>query len=343
MTVTKYRGWGGRGWGGGLRGWGVHPLSFRREFAFDGGMSRADERVAALAAAQNGGFSRAQAHDVGLSDDQLARRVRSGVLLQTGPHAFRFAGAPRSLRTELHDVVIDIGEPMMCARSTAAALLGFDGFELRRPFHVLLPRERNVTRWNVRPHRTFAFDLVDRTTVDDLPVTTAARTIIDLALVLSTERLAACIDSAIRDGLMSEDLLHRRIVALRSQGRPGLPKLAEVLAGYEVTRGGHSWLEREYLRLITGAGLPKPDTQQVLSRAGDRLVRVDCRFPGTNVIVELLGYRFHRTRPQMEQDAKRANALIHDGFRPFQFTYGQVVSEQGYVIATTSRALRLAA
>lgn len=97
------------------------------------------------------------------------------------------------------------------------------------------------------------------------------------------------------------------------------------------------------LRLIAGAGLPRPVTQQVLSLAGDRLVRVDCRFPHTSVVVELLGYRFHRTRAQMEVDAKRANALVRDGFRPCQFTYGQVVSEQGYVIGTTAGALRAAA
>lgn len=306
-------------------------------------MSRADERVAALAAAQGGGFSRAQANDAGVSDHQLGVRVRSGILMQTGPHAFRFAGAPRTMRTELTDLLLDVGEPVLCGYFTAGALLGFDGFELRRPFHLVLPRRRQVSRSNAKVHRPEDVELIDRTTVDGLPVTTAARTIIDLAALLSADRLSTCVDSAIRDGLVSEDALHRRIVAHRSQGKYGLPLLAEVLAGFEVSRGGHSWLEREYLRLITGAGLPKPATQQVLSRAGDRLVRVDCHFVGTNVVVELLGYRFHRTRSQMESDARRANALMRDGFRPFQFTYGQVVSEPGYVVATTRGALRAAA
>lgn len=305
-----------------------------------GGMSRADERIAALASEQDGAFSRAQANDLGISDDQLARRVRHGILQQTGPNAFRIAGAPRSLRSELVDLLLDVGEPALVARATAAALHGFDGFVLRRPFHLLVPRDRALSRGNARIHRTLAFDLADRTTFEGLAVTTPARTIIDLASVVSSARLAACIDSALRDGLVSEDHLHRRIVALRSQGRYGLPVLAEVVAGFEVTRGGHSWLEREYLRLIAAAGLPRPVTQQVLSRAGDRLVRVDCHFVGTAVVVELLGYRFHRTRSQMERDAKRANALLRDGYRPYQFTYGQVVSEPGYVVAETTRALR---
>jgi very-short-patch-repair endonuclease len=82
----------------------------------------------------------------------------------------------------------------------------------------------------------------------------------------------------------------------------------------------------------------------VLSRAGDRWVRVDCRWPGTGVVVELLGYRFHRTAVQMDRDAQRMNALLADGFQPFQFTYRQVTEQADQVMATTAQALlRLAA
>ena len=95
--------------------------------------------------------------------------------------------------------------------------------------------------------------------------------------------------------------------------------------------------------MVAESGLPKPDTQQVLSKAQDRLVRVDCRFPGTNVVVELLGYRFHRSKSQMAGDASRYNALLARGYLPYQFTYGQIVSEQDYVVATTRSALSIAA
>ena len=78
----------------------------------------------------------------------------------------------------------------------------------------------------------------------------------------------------------------------------------------------------------------------MLTRANDRLVRVDCRFPGTPIIIELLGYRFHRTKQQMSRDAERLNALVLDGFTPFQFTYDQVVSQPRVVTATVDLALR---
>ena len=70
-------------------------------------------------------------------------------------------------------------------------------------------------------------------------------------------RLSACVDSAIRDGLTSEDFLHRRLVELRTKGRAGLGELLDVLAGIDPGQGGHSWLEREFLRRIAAAGLPR--------------------------------------------------------------------------------------
>jgi hypothetical protein len=125
----------------------------------------------------------------------------------------------------------------------------------------------------------------------------------------------------------------------RSKGRYGIPKLLAVIEGCEASRGGHSWLERGYLELCDGAGLPRPNVQQVLARTGDHLVRVDCRFPGSNVIVELLGYRWHRTKEQMARDAERMNALVIGGFVPLQFTYDQVTTSPAEILAQTRAAL----
>ena len=200
---------------------------------------------------------------------------------------------------------------------TAAALHGFDGFPLRAPFHLTLLRDRNVRRLGAIIQTTLTLPLIDRAASRGLGVTSAARTIIDLARVeRSAQPSTRAVDRHSASGLISEDLLHRRISALRSKGRFGIPELPDVLAGAEVTRGGHSWLERHVLRLIAEAGLPASMTQQVLTRAGDRLVCVDLRFPGTMVVVELLGYRFHCSKAQLANDVARLNALLADGSPP---------------------------
>ena len=241
----------------------------------------------------------------------------------------------------LSKLVADVGPLCWAADQTAAALHQFDGYRLEPPFHLVTLRSRRTTRPGHAVHTTIDLPLIDRTVVAGIPVTSPTRTIIDLATHLDAAALTTAVDSALRDGLTSEDFLHRRMVALRGKGRYGIPRLLAVVAGSEIARGGHSWLEREFLRLVAQARLPLPRTQQVLARRGTRLVRVDCRFADSPVVVELLGYRFHRSPQQMRIDAERANQLLLAGFLPFQFTYLQVVEEPAMVMATVASALGL--
>ncbi len=245
----------------------------------------------------------------------------------------------RSTVGDLRELVLDCGVDTFVSGPTAAALHGFDGISLRPPFHVTVVRGRNVQRVHHRVHTTTELPPIDREEVAGLPVLAPTRTLIDLARFISPATLTAALDGALRDGKTTEEQLHRRIVALRTKGRYGVPKLIAVIEGCEASRGGHSWLERRYLELCDGAGLPRPAVQQVLARAGGHLVRVDCRFPGINVVVELLGYRWHRTKDQMARDAERLNALLLDGFVPFQFTYDQVTTQPATVVAQTRAAL----
>lgn len=302
-------------------------------------MTRADRAIAAIATGQLGAFTRRQANDAGLSDRQLRSRVQSGFLVQPGPHAFRVAGAPTSAATQLHDLLLDIGGEAWVCGATAAALHGIEGYTLRRPFHVLVPRRRNVRRLGAVFHQSEHMTLVDRCRVGGAFVTSGARTLIDVARVTSPERLLSAVESTLLLGIVSEDLLYRRIGALRSKGRFGMPALLTVLDERQLASGAESWLESEYLRLLRRAGLPLPDTQQVLTRARDRTVRVDCRFPGTSLVVELLGYRYHRSRGDLNRDAARSNALMSAGYSPYQFTFDNIVNDPTEVVETTARAL----
>src|SRR5258705_10182537 len=62
----------------------------------------------------------------------------------------------------LAELVADIGEPCWVSGATAAALHGFDGFELRPAFHVTTPRDRNVRRIGHAVHTTYEIPLIDR-------------------------------------------------------------------------------------------------------------------------------------------------------------------------------------
>ncbi|MGH9271047.1 MAG: hypothetical protein ACRDZ2_07220 [Ilumatobacteraceae bacterium] len=295
--------------------------------------------LADLSNHQRGALTGDQLADSGIDAGRRWRRVQSGSLDKVGVRTYRSPFVAPSVLADLQALVVDCGRDTFVSGPTAAALLGFDGFRLRPPFHVTIVRGRNVARVGHVIHTTTVLPPVDRAAAHGLPVLAAARALIDLSRFVGPKTLTAALDGAIRDGLTTEHHLHARIVDLRSRGRYGIPKLVAVIDGAEASRGGHSWLERRFLELCARAGLPRPDTQVVLSKARDRLVRVDCRFAGTPVVVELLGYRWHRTKEQLTRDAERLNALVMDGLRPIQFTYDHVTLESAWVIAQLRAAL----
>lgn len=301
-------------------------------------MTNTNRRIRTATTGQLGIVTRQQAAVFGVSAAQLRRRVQSGTLDRIGPNSYRLPGASTTDREALRGLLLDVDQAW-ASGPTAAALHGFDGFRLRPPFDFTIRRGRDVQRVGHRAHTTKRIELIDRCVVDDIPALSGARTLIDLARTETVAQLVAAFDSGLRDRLFNEDFLHRRIIALRSSGRYGIPALLEAIETYEFGAGGHSWLERRFIQLAAAAGLPHPLTQQCLTRAKNRVVRVDFHFPGTDLVVEVLGYRYHRTKDQIARDTERMNALVADGYRVFQFTYDDIVGTPDHVVATIRIAL----
>lgn len=302
-------------------------------------MTTVNRQLTLAATGQLSAITREQAHKLGVSDKQLRSRVQSGFLTQPGTNVFRLSGAAVDPRSQLRDLQADVGGLVVASRFTAAALHGFDGYSLSPPFDVTILRSRQVRRHPHRIHTVITLPTIDFEEVDGIVRTRAARTLVDLARHEAPAQLTIALDSALRDRLVSERSLHKRIVALRRQGVHGIPQLLNVVQGVELTRGAHSWLEREFLRLMARAGVSRPDPQVVSGRAGDRLIRVDFRFPETPVVVEVLGYRWHRSAAALRRDTERMNEMISNGLRPYQFTYQQIVESPGQVEQTVRRAL----
>ncbi len=270
--------------------------------------------------------------------------MQRGFIQPTGPQSFTTPLAESSNFASLARLLTDIGQPVFVCAMSAAALHGFDGFSLRPPFHLTVPRGRFLSRHKTRIHTHLGpLAPIDTATVSGLPITSAVRTMIDLARTATSRQLTIALDSGLRDGKFSENSLLRRMDTLRTSGRHGIPLLFEVIEGIDVQRGGHSYLEREFLQFLFESGMPRPDTQQVLTRTGNRFVRVDFRFPGTNVVVEVYGSRYHRTPAQIQHDAARCNALLLAGMLPFQYGFSDVITRSPRILADLSSALRSAA
>ena len=153
--------------------------------------------------------------------------------------------------------------------------------------------------------------------VDAVPVTSVARTLVDLGDVLTEKRLADAVHEAEVQRLF--DLGKIKEAYARVPGRSGRHRLNRVLAAYEERPMTRSDAERRFLALIQSHSLPKPRTNQLLHG-----FEVDFHWPATNLVVEVDGTAAHHTRKAFEQDRRRDRALAKQGIQVLRVTAGDL-------------------
>lgn len=159
------------------------------------------------------------------------------------------------------------------------------------------------------------------TTRDGIPVTTVARTLLDLAAVLDPHRLERAIAEAeyrrYADRPSLADLLDRY------RGRAGTKGLRAVLAAGNPERGiTRSALEDRFLRFLDARGLPRPELNVPLEVDGS-WIEVDCLWRAERVIVELDDLSHLRPR-NFHSDRVRDRRLSARGWEPVRVTERQL-------------------
>lgn len=296
-------------------------------------------RMVEAALGQHGVMHRRDLAELKLKRHPFRRLVEQGFLTAVDTDVFAVGAVPDSWHRQLMAGALQLGDQAYATGEASAALHGFDTFRPGKVEFLVPARQRNRTVAVGRVRSTSAPilpDDVDRK--DGIPCTSPARTIFDLASVVSRKRLEHAIDSALRDGLVTEPELLEVLTRLRRSGRNGVTRLEEALG---IAHGpvAHSVLERRFLRLAAQHGLPTPRSQVVHLDAEQRFVaRVDFQFEH-EVIAEVDGHRFHSTRAQRQRDNERRNALMRQGYCILVFTYEDVRDRQQYVAREVRAAL----
>jgi Protein of unknown function (DUF559) len=183
-------------------------------------------------------------------------------------------------------------------------------------------------------------DARDVTTVDDLPVTTVARTLVDLAGVVPAGTLRKALDEAERSHRLDVRAIDAALVRVRHRNDRGHGAIRTALAdlaatGTTMTR---SPLEDRFLALLDAHGLPRP-----LVNALTHGFEVDALWPAQRTVVELDGYAFHAGRQAFARDRERSNDLTAAGYAVLRFTHHHVVRRPTWVAERIRRALAQAA
>ena len=149
-------------------------------------------RVSNLAGRQGGAISRAQLRGLAVSDPTIDRLLAAGWLAIAHRGVFRLGRLTQT--GVLHAAVPALGERAVVSHRSAAHEHRLLRTHPPATVDVTVPTTRRA-RGDIRPHRS-RLDPRDVTTRGGLPITTVARTLLDIAPNLGEPRLQAAVEEA---------------------------------------------------------------------------------------------------------------------------------------------------
>jgi hypothetical protein len=166
----------------------------------------------------------------------------------------------------------------------------------------------------VTVHRTDTLDPVDRARVGCLPVTSKARTILDLGAVVPFEVVHQVVHHACVVKLVTERELLAVLDRVGKRGRRGTAALRAILREALPDERIASMLEHDLLALIRTVGAPEPVLQHQLVCADGRVVVLDFAWPALRFAIEADGHRWHATPKKLEADNARRRSIRATGW-----------------------------
>jgi len=292
--------------------------------------SAAGQRLAALACRQHGVVSIRQLRKVGYSQKSVRHAVAAGRLHRLHHGVYAVGHTNLSLNGRCLAAVLASGPRALLSHYSAGWLLGLISTR-PVPVHVTtpLPRKR---RGSIRIHHSRTFTDEDMTLERNIPVTSVARTALDLAAGVRFRSLRRLIRRS--EELNVFDLTDFRSILARNQGHRGAAPLSRALAIYEPPRFTRSEFEREFVALAERLELPPLATN--FSAAGYEL---DVYWPELRFGVELDVYATHGAVEPFEEDRRRDEDLKLAGVELTRVTAYRFQREPRKVMERVGRLL----
>jgi Protein of unknown function (DUF559)/AbiEi antitoxin C-terminal domain len=232
-------------------------------------------------------------------------------------------GWPRLTRERRWMVaVLTCGEGAALSHRSAAALWGI-GKEHRGQIDVSIRRRCRHRRPGIHARSRTTLSPKDIMMLDGIPVTSPARTLVDLATELSPIALERAVNEADKYDLIDPETL--RAALDRFAGEPGVQALRTLLDRHTFHLSD-SDLEILFRPIAAAAGLPEPLTKAMVNG-----YEVDFFWPELDLVVETDGLRYHRTSSEQAWDRRRDQTHVSAGLTQLRFTHSQVKHERARV------------
>jgi hypothetical protein len=226
-----------------------------------------DSRLAKLAGRQHGVVARSQLRWLGFSSQAIKTLVARARLHRISRGVYAPGHKRLTAKGRWMAGVLACGPGAVLSHAEAAAL-----HDLRQigsgPVNVTAPRRHELE--GIRCHWARRISAGDTTVVDGIPVTSVARTYLDLAEIVTHRRLIEALEAGQRQDKL--DVSAVRVVIARNPGRHGIKALADAVA--ELTDEPpllQSGLELAFRHLTSTYDLPQPQFNGVVRFTEDQV------------------------------------------------------------------------
>lgn len=292
------------------------------------------KRLAELADRQRGVIERNQLRALGMSDNAIAHAARTGQLHRVFHGVYAVGRRRVDERGRLLAAALACGSGAAVSHRSAGALLGLlDKGPL--VVDVIAPPSRGRKIDGIRFHRVRPPRPDERGTVDGIPCTSPARTLVDLAGTVGDWTLRSCFERAAQRKVLDIPAIE----ASMDPGRRGMKALRSLVGEWRkaapLTKKGRlkSPLEAKVLPLVLGRHVPAPLLNAPVQIANGR-IEVDFLWPQHRFVVEADSRDFHATPLAFERDRWRDRELLHAGYATLRVTHHQAEHEAAAVAET---------
>lgn len=271
-----------------------------------------DAQLAILASRQHGVVAHYQLLKLGFTRSAVKRRVAAGRLHRIHQGVYAVGHSSLSSNGKLMAAVLAGGPGAVLSHRHAAELWGLHKTS-RRAIDVTTTRDVDQ-RPGIAPHCVKRLDPAERKVRNGIPVTSVARTLLDLAEVVPRRQLERAVDEAERRRLF--DLKQIEAVVARNPGRRGLKPLRSVIENASEPPATRTELEHRFADFCHENDLPRPAFNVTVEG-----YEVDAAWLDAKVIVELDSWTFHGGREAFETDRERDTALQLARYRVIRVTW----------------------
>lgn len=279
-----------------------------------------------------------QLQSLGLTTDAVGKRAQSGRLTRIHRAVYAVGHARLTARGRSMAAVLAYGPGTVASHRSAGGLHKVRP-DNRARVDVTVPGPSARSRPGIDVHRSTTLEPPDITTVDGIPCTSAARTLLDLADVLDRRGVERAVNQA--EVLQIFDLHAVNDVLKRNNGRRGVGLLRAVLSAWCGPTLIDSELEERFMAICRAASLPTPAVNVWITLEDGVAYKADFLWREQRLIVETDGWRAHGTRKAFEHDRRRDRLLRLAGWAVVRFTWRDIVQDPVGVGETIRRLLAL--